>query len=93
MLFRSPGLHKLPSVQWSEEYQVEYLDQQHHAFDTCDALVGEQMWNFADFQTWEGIIRVDGNKKGAFTRNRQPKMSAHHLRKRWSEIPDFNHKK
>ena len=88
-----PGLHKLPSVQWSEEYQVEYLDQQHHAFDTCDALVGEQMWNFADFQTWEGIIRVEGNKKGAFTRNRQPKMSAHHLRKRWSEIPDFNHKK
>ncbi|WGK81388.1 beta-glucuronidase [Vibrio aestuarianus] len=87
------GVHKLPSVQWSEEYQVEYLDQQHFAFDSCDALVGEQMWNFADFQTWEGIIRMDGNKKGAFTRNRQPKMAAHHLRKRWARIPDFQYKK
>ncbi|MEZ9145738.1 beta-glucuronidase [Vibrio sp. 10N.286.52.C3] len=86
------GVHKLPSVQWSEEYQVEYLEQQHQAFDSCDALVGEQMWNFADFQTWEGIIRVDGNKKGAFTRDRQPKMSAHSLKTRWAGIPDFNHK-
>lgn len=86
------GVHKLPSVQWSEEYQLEYLDQQHQAFDACSAVVGEQMWNFADFQTWEGIIRVDGNKKGAFTRDRQPKMSAHYLRERWSKIPDFNHK-
>lgn len=86
------GVHKLPSVQWSEEYQVEYLDQQHFAFDSCDAVVGEQMWNFADFQTWEGIIRMDGNKKGAFTRNRQPKMAAHHLRKRWAKIPDFKYK-
>lgn len=86
------GLHKLPSVQWSEEYQCEYLDQQHMAFDGCSAVVGEQMWNFADFQTWEGIMRVDGNKKGAFTRDRQPKMSAHHLKRRWETIPDFNHK-
>ncbi|EIE2797842.1 glycoside hydrolase family 2 TIM barrel-domain containing protein [Escherichia coli] len=76
------------SVQWSEEYQLEYLEQQHIAFDSCDAIIGEQMWNFADFQTWEGIIRMDGNKKGAFTRNRQPKMSAHYLKKRWSQIPD-----
>ncbi|GAM74545.1 beta-glucuronidase [Vibrio ishigakensis] len=87
------GMHKLPSVQWSEEYQVEYLEQQHEAFDSCEALVGEQMWNFADFQTWEGIMRMDGNKKGAFTRARQPKMSAHFLRRRWKAVPDFNYKK
>lgn len=29
-----------------------------------------------------GITRVGGNKKGVFTRNRQPKASAHILRKR-----------
>lgn len=29
-----------------------------------------------------GITRVGGNKKGVFTRNRQPKASAHLLRKR-----------
>ena len=86
------GVHKLPSVQWSEEYQIEYLDQQHEAFDSCEALIGEQMWNFADFQTWEGIMRVDGNKKGAFTRNRQPKMSAHYLKARWEKIEDFGYK-
>ncbi|MET4822411.1 glycoside hydrolase family 2 TIM barrel-domain containing protein, partial [Endozoicomonas lisbonensis] len=86
------GIHKLPSVQWSEEYQCEYLDQQHYAFDSCPAVVGEQMWNFADFQTWEGIMRVDGNKKGAFTRDRQPKMSAHHLKRRWDKIDDFGYK-
>lgn len=29
-----------------------------------------------------GISRVGGNKKGVFTRDRQPKASAHLLRKR-----------
>lgn len=77
------GIHKLPSVQWSEEYQNEYLELQHQVFDNCDSIVGEQMWNFADFQTVEGILRVNGNKKGAFTRDRQPKMAAHLLKARW----------
>lgn len=27
--------------------------------------------------------RVGGNRKGIFTRNRQPKASAHHLRRRY----------
>ena len=30
-----------------------------------------------------GIIRVDGNKKGVFTRDRRPKAAAHALRQRW----------
>lgn len=34
---------------------------------------------------FSGIKRVGGNKKGIFTRQRQPKNSAHLLRKRyWS---------
>jgi len=82
------GIHKLPSVQWSEEYQNEYLELQHKVFDNCDSIVGEQMWNFADFQTVEGILRVDGNKKGAFTRDRQPKMAAHLLKQRWEKLPN-----
>jgi beta-glucuronidase len=82
------GIHKLPSVQWSEEYQNEYLELQHQVFDNCDSIVGEQMWNFADFQTVEGILRVNGNKKGAFTRDRQPKMAAHFLKKRWKKLPN-----
>ncbi len=81
------GEHKLPSVQWSEEYQVEYLEMQHRVFDAYDFVVGEQVWNFADFQTTEGIMRVNGNKKGIFTRNRQPKLAAYQLKKRWESLP------
>lgn len=43
------------------------------------------MWNFADFQTSEGIMRVGGNKKGIFTRNCQPKDAAFVLKKRWEK--------
>jgi beta-glucuronidase len=68
---------------WSEEYQVEYLDMNHRVFDRIDAVVGEQVWNFADFTTTSGIMRVGGNKKGVFTRDRQPKAAAHYLRGRW----------
>ena len=52
--------------------------------DATDLVVGEQMWNFADFATSSGIMRVGGNKKGAFTRDRQPKAAAHWLRRRWT---------
>ena len=41
---------------------------------------GEHIWNFADFMTKQEPRRVAGNKKGIFTRERQPKMSAHVLR-------------
>ncbi len=82
------GMHKLPSVMWSEEYQKEYLKMQFEVFDSYDFVKGEQIWNFADFQTTEGIMRADGNKKGIFTRDRQPKLSAYFIKERWEELPD-----
>jgi beta-glucuronidase len=78
-----PGLHSLIPQPWSEEYQVELLDMNHRVFDRVDAVVGEQVWAFADFATASGIVRVGGNKKGVFTRDRQPKSAAHALRRRW----------
>jgi beta-glucuronidase len=78
-----PGLHSVVAQPWSEEYQVEYLDMNHRVFDRIDAVVGEQVWNFADFATTSGIMRVGGNKKGVFTRDRQPKAAAWALRRRW----------
>ncbi len=81
------GMHKLPSVMWSEEYQTEYLNMQFKVFDKYDFVKGEQVWNFADFQTVEGILRVDGNKKGIFTRDRQPKAAAYLLKQRWESLP------
>ncbi len=83
-----PGLHSVVAGNpWSEEYQVDYLDMNHRVFDRIDAVVGEQVWNFADFTTTSGIMRVGGNKKGAFTRDRQPKAAAHALRRRWRKNP------
>jgi beta-glucuronidase len=78
-----PGLHAITPQPWSEEYQVAYLDMNHRVFDRIDAVVGEQVWNFADFVTTSGIMRVGGNKKGVFTRDRQPKAAAWALRRRW----------
>jgi beta-glucuronidase len=80
-----PGLHTLDAVAWSEEYQAALLDTYHRVFDRIDAVVGEQVWNFADFATPPSFMRVDGNKKGVFTRDRRPKAAAHHLRRRWRD--------
>lgn len=82
-----PSEHKLPSVMWSQEYQVEMLEMLHRVFDSYDFVKGEQVWAFADFQTTEGLMRVNGNKKGIFTRQRQPKDAAFLLRKRWTNLP------
>jgi beta-glucuronidase len=77
------GLHSAFEQPWSEEYQSAFLEMYHRVFDRIEAVTGEQVWNFADFQTSNGIIRVDGNKKGVFTRDRRPKLAAHTLRRRW----------
>ena len=78
-----PGLHSVTGEPWSEEYQIAFLAMYHRVFDRIDAVVGEQIWNFADFATRSGIMRVDGNKKGVFTRDRRPKAAAQELRRRW----------
>ena len=78
------GLHKIPPIAFSEEFQCEYLNEYHKVFDELDFMIGEHVWAFTDFQTKQGLNRVDGNKKGVFTRNRQPKMAAYVLKKRWS---------
>ncbi len=79
------GLHSLPSVAFSEEYQQESIEEHGKVFDSLDFVIGEHVWNFADFQTKQGLTRFRGNRKGVFTRDRQPKLVAHFLRKRWEE--------
>ena len=80
--------HKLPSVMWSQEYQDEYLERNFGVFDSYDFVQGELVWNFADFQTTEGIMRVNGNTKGIFTRQRQPKDAAFVFKRRWESLPE-----
>jgi len=80
------GLHQALATPWSEEYQIDFLAMYHRVFDRIPAVVGEQIWNFADFQTKSAVFRVDGNKKGVFTRDRRPKSVARELRARWTAI-------
>lgn len=86
------GLNDTVPVMFTEEYQVEYYKMNHKVVDEMENFVGEQVWNFADFATSQSIMRVQGNKKGIFTRDRKPKLAAHYLRERWTNIPDFGYK-
>ncbi|MFV0379568.1 MAG: beta-glucuronidase [Anaerorhabdus sp.] len=87
------GLHDVHDIMFTEEYQVKYYEMNHKVFDDFPQVVGEQAWNFADFEVWQAIMRVQGNKKGFFTRHREPKMIATKIRERWHNIPEFNYKK
>lgn len=86
------GLHQATPTMFTEEYQADFYEAVHEVVDQYECFIGEQIWNFADFATIEGTMRVDGNKKGVFTRDRRPKFAAHTLRRRWKSIPDFGYK-
>ncbi|KAH6638057.1 glycoside hydrolase superfamily [Boeremia exigua] len=77
------GLHSAGVTPWSEEFQTDVYDLYHRVFDRVKNVVGEQAWSFSDFQTSQHVFRVDGNKKGIFTRDRRPKSAAQTLRRRW----------
>ncbi|KAH1020998.1 hypothetical protein HUJ04_010576 [Dendroctonus ponderosae] len=83
------GLSYLPTYIWSEEFQNDVMSEYFKAFDELRKeswFIGELIWNFADFRTDQDIRRVGGNKKGIFTRSRQPKQSAFLMRKRYWQL-------
>lgn len=80
------GEAKLPSVQWSENYQIEVFQMQHRLFDAYPFIRGELVWSFSDYQTPEGLTAVDGNNSGVFTQDRQPKNAAYLLKNRWKTL-------
>ncbi|KAG8122824.1 hypothetical protein E2320_018284 [Naja naja] len=82
------GFHADPPLMFSEEYQVAVLKEYHTVLDQKrkEYVIGELIWNFADFMTEQGVIRVMGNKKGIFTRQRQPKAAAFLLKERYWKI-------
>ncbi len=87
------GFHDTVAQLYTEEYQVDFYKMNNRVFDQYDFVVGEHAWNFADFATSQSMMRVNGNKKGIFTRDRKPKMVAHYFKERWHSIPDFDYKK
>lgn len=86
------GYHGTHGEMFSEEFQRDFYARIDAEIDKRPWFIGEQLWNFADFSTVQGPMRVEGNRKGILTRDRQPKMAAHWLRRRWTSIPDFGYK-
>ncbi len=86
------GMHDMAEnpVMYTEEYQVEYYKANNQVLDEYDCVVGEHPRNFADFATDQNLLRVQGNKKGIFTRDRRPKLAAHYFKERWNSIPNFD---
>jgi len=78
------GCHGLPSELWTEEYQKELILRLIDVMRACDFCIGEHIWNFADFKTAQHHLRAFGNRKGVFTRDRQPKLVAHFLKEKWA---------
>jgi beta-glucuronidase len=80
------GQHSLPFGMFSEEFQAELVQLTRECLAGFDFVVGEHLWAFADFMTKQGLTRVGGNRKGLFTRQRQPKLAAHELRAAWRRL-------
>lgn len=79
------GLRSIHDIPYTEEYQVNFFKANFEVIDQMPYFIGEHVWNFADFETFPNLRRIDGNKKGAFTRDRKPKMIAHSLKERWEK--------
>jgi beta-glucuronidase len=78
------GIHADPPELFSEEFQVEFIRRYLEVVRSKPYAIGTHIWTFADFKTAQTFRRVGGvNYKGVFTRDRQPKMVAHTLRRLW----------
>nr|CAB3251424.1 beta-glucuronidase-like [Phallusia mammillata] len=85
------GFHANPSVMYTEEYLCDVIGQHFKVYDQLRTgagpyLVGEMIWNFADFNTAQTATRADGNRKGLMTRERQPKWPAYVVRERYHAL-------
>lgn len=79
------GLHRMPAELFTEEYQSEIIEKQYQLARSLPWCIGAHVWAFADFKTAQSITRIVFNRKGVFTRERQPKQAAHMLRQLWGQ--------
>ncbi len=77
------GMHSTSDQMFTEEYQAQFLEHYIMLLRSKDYVVGVHIWNFADFRTPQHFRRVVLNRKGVFTRSRQPKAAAFVLKKLW----------
>ncbi|MGD8780471.1 MAG: glycoside hydrolase family 2 TIM barrel-domain containing protein, partial [Ignavibacteria bacterium] len=79
------GMHSTSDQMFSEEYQTKIITMYIELFRKKDYMVGEHIWNFADFRTPMHFRRVVLNLKGVFTRERLPKSVAFALKQIWKD--------
>ncbi len=79
------GLHATYPQMFTEEYQSALIEKYFEIIESFDFTIGEHIWNFADFRTPQHFRRVVLNKKGVFTRQREPKSAAFVVRKHWTK--------
>ncbi|MFH1762502.1 MAG: beta-glucuronidase [bacterium] len=77
------GMHSEPPELFTEEYQAEFIRKYHEVIKSKPYIVGGHVWTFSDFKTSQIFCRVMNNRKGVFTRTREPKMSARILKEIW----------
>ncbi len=80
------GLHATVPQMFTEEYQTEFLRVYSSVADRKPYCAGIHVWNFADFLTPQHFRRVILNRKGVFTRSREPKSAAFFLRSHWTTL-------
>ncbi|MBN2287802.1 MAG: hypothetical protein JXQ83_00620 [Candidatus Glassbacteria bacterium] len=78
------GEHSLPPVLLTEEFQRDHVMSYLDVLESKEFICGTMVWCFADFRVPQHFGRQIYNRKGLFTRDRQPKMLAHLLRERWA---------
>ncbi len=83
------GIHSDPPVMWSEEYQALFIEEYVTQLKSADGVCGLHVWNFADFRIPQNVKWALLNRKGVFTRDRQPKLAAQKLKQLYGEIPAY----
>ena len=79
------GVHYDPPQVFSEEYQSEMITRQYKIIRSKSYTVGAHIWALSDFKTSQTPLRVVTNRKGLFTRSRQPKLAAHKIKEIWTK--------
>lgn len=86
------GSHSTYAQLFSEEYQTAFIKTYCDVIDSKSFCSGAHVWNFADFLTPQHFRRVVLNRKGVFTRTREPKSVAFWLRDHWLSLERINKK-
>ncbi len=80
------GFHAATPQMFTEEYQSEFLRTYASVAEQKPYCAGFHVWNFSDFLTPQHHRRVILNRKGVFTRAREPKGAAFFLRSYWTSL-------